>query len=87
MINLTFGTLHAGQSSKIEIFWVNAQNTGFIVPKISFVVGAFAFHCLNVERLLIWTMLTFVCIVIVHLALITLIADGALDEERLRFWT
>jgi hypothetical protein len=85
VINLSFWTVHTCESSKIKVSWVNAQNTRFIVPKISFFVSTLAFHLLNVEGLLIWTFLTFFCVVIINLTVVTFVTDRIFEEEWLVF--
>jgi hypothetical protein len=66
---------------------VNAQNTGFIVPKVSFFVSTLTFHLLNVEGLLIWAFLTFFCVVIINLAVVTFVTDRIFEEEWFVFRT
>lgn len=87
VINLSFWTVHTCESSKIKISGVNAQNTGFIVPKVSFFVSTLTFHLLNVEGLLIWAFLTFFCVIIINLAVVTFVTDRIFEEEWFVFRT
>ena len=87
MINLSFWTFHAGERSKIKVFWMNTEDASFIVPKISFFIDALTLHSLNVESLIFWARLTYFSFIVVDLTLIAFITDGVFEEEWLCFGT